>query len=401
VTGLSIAVLFVALLLRCIAYYTLKHRIEPFMYEYYLFSWWSYILFLEAVLSFRSRRFLVLTAKLPYWIVMSCAFWCLFELINLRLANWFYINMPIPVWIRYPGYLLAYGTVIPGIYLTKELLSEAIKRLPVKPITVPRSYPALAISSGFVLLALALAFPVYCFALAWAFLALIMDGWNYAKGHRSFMGEVEKGRAGGLVTTLLAGLICGFLWEFWNWNAISKWVYTVPYFDKTKLFEMPLMGYLGFAVFALATVAFVTFMKEGGLLDRYRIPALIIALAVSAASFLAIDRQTIFSYVTPIEEMSVIEPETRSALQSEGIRTIYGIKDLTVFEKNERDLVMLMELKGLGYENTLKLSRAGIHDMAGLAALTPQELAAILAEKNLRRTGVYIRAAHGTMQDLS
>ena len=55
-----------------------------------------------------------------------------------------------------------------------------------------------------------------------------------------------------LVLALLAsGFVCGFLWEFWNYWALSKWTYTVPYFGNIKIFEMPVLGFLGFPPFAV------------------------------------------------------------------------------------------------------------------------------------------------------
>ena len=37
--------------------YTLIRKIEPFYYYFYITSWWSYIIFLDAVLSLRHKRF--------------------------------------------------------------------------------------------------------------------------------------------------------------------------------------------------------------------------------------------------------------------------------------------------------------------------------------------------------
>jgi hypothetical protein len=47
-----------------------------------------------------------------------------------------------------------------------------------------------------------------------------------------------------------AGFICGFLWEFWNYWAPSKWIYTAPFMQELKIFEMPVAGFLGFGPFA-------------------------------------------------------------------------------------------------------------------------------------------------------
>jgi hypothetical protein len=64
---------------------------------------------------------------------------------------------------------------------------------------------------------------------------------------------------------LVAGLVCGFLWEFWNYWATGKWQYVgVPVFPSVKLFEMPLVGYLGFPPFALEAFAMYHFVRPLG-----------------------------------------------------------------------------------------------------------------------------------------
>jgi hypothetical protein len=50
---------------------------------------------------------------------------------------------------------------------------------------------------------------------------------------------------------LLAGGMAGGFWAFFNFWVRAKWIYTVPLFDEWKLFEMPLLGFLGFPAFAL------------------------------------------------------------------------------------------------------------------------------------------------------
>ena len=50
---------------------------------------------------------------------------------------------------------------------------------------------------------------------------------------------------------MLSGLLCGMLWEFWNYWSRAKWHYTVPIMERLKIFEMPVPGYLGFPAFAL------------------------------------------------------------------------------------------------------------------------------------------------------
>ena len=57
------------------------------------------------------------------------------------------------------------------------------------------------------------------------------------------------------------------LWEFWNYWAIGKWIYTVPIpFAGPKIFEMPLLGFLGFPAFAVEVYSLQNFIIEKRLL---------------------------------------------------------------------------------------------------------------------------------------
>ncbi|MBV8317398.1 MAG: hypothetical protein JOZ53_20860 [Planctomycetaceae bacterium] len=44
----------------------------------------------------------------------------------------------------------------------------------------------------------------------------------------------------------MACLACGFFWEMWNYYSYPKWVYHVPFVGVLHVFEMPLLGYLGY-----------------------------------------------------------------------------------------------------------------------------------------------------------
>ena len=53
---------------------------------------------------------------------------------------------------------------------------------------------------------------------------------------------------------MAGGAICGLLWEFWNYWALAKWTYKLPFLEdleQYRYFEMPWLGFLGFLPFAL------------------------------------------------------------------------------------------------------------------------------------------------------
>lgn len=206
------------------------------------------------------------------------------------------------------------------------------------------------------------------------------------------MGDLEKGSMVDIVASLVAGLICGILWETWNYWSISKWVYTVPFFDNLKIFEMPVPGYLGFLVFGLATIAFARFVQGAKLCARRISPVIIVALAFLSLTFRFIDMHTVFSYATPLERLSFIEPSKRDHLRSQGVRTSYGI-DVTVLSQDERESMSLVHLKGFGYENFVKVRKAGITSIGQLALSDVGTLSSILGVPSHRRVTVFINAA--------
>ena len=154
---------------------------------------------------------------------------------------------------------------------------------------------------GLLLLVLCLVFPTYFFGLAWGFFALVADGINYRARRASFLRDLEEGRLKPMLAAVLAGLACGVLWEFWNYWSVTKWVYTVPFFESVKLFEMPALGYVGFAAFGIETMACVTLL-QGIRPGRQQLMACLLALVLAFGTFFLIDRYTVFSYTAPVSE---------------------------------------------------------------------------------------------------
>jgi len=315
----------------------------------------------------------------------------MYEIINLRLENWFYINLPCNFFQRWAGYMLSYGTVIPALYVTKDFLQNLLGEIKVKSLSA-RSYPISAMYVGAATLIVTIAFPDYFFPLAWIFVVMVMDGYNYQRGYSSFMGENEQGLAGNLIATLVSGLICGVLWETWNFWSISKWVYTVPFFENLKIFEMPLPGYLGFLFFAMGTIAFVNFLRGIKVYKSYLLRATAVALIFSLFSFAMIDRNTVFSSMARIDQLSFIAKARFDVLRAAGVKTSFGI-DPAILKQKERATLDMMHLKGLGYDNYLKLQAKGIDTIQKLSQSDEDTISRILNEPNLRRIRIYLKAA--------
>ncbi len=172
----------------------------------------------------------------------SVVFWDVFELLDLRLRNWWYHGVS-PNPLASSAFALAsFATVLPAARLALVHVRDA-SPVPSRP---GRGWK---LAAGLSMLALALAFPRQAFPLAWLFLWPICE---------SLAGVRVPLRA------IAIGLPLGLLWEALNWRCARGWSYTIPLFDRPKLFEMPLPGYLGYLPFALECAAALA------LLDRVR-----------------------------------------------------------------------------------------------------------------------------------
>ncbi len=237
---------------------------------FYQLAWWGYILLVDALVARRTgfsllrdrpRDFLLLA-----WI--SVSFWLAFEIVNLRLHNWHYVGVARETLPRWAGAFIAYATVLPGVYLTQEFLGSLGLRwgAKVRPTTKSRVWYPWFLAAGAILLILPLIWPRIFFPLIWGALVLALEPLNHYRGARGFMANWERGDLSPLVRWLLAGLLCGLIWESWNWLAGARWVYAIPYLAEPRLFAMPLAGYLGFPPFALECAAFmnaVTLLRGG------------------------------------------------------------------------------------------------------------------------------------------
>jgi hypothetical protein len=97
--------------------------------------------------------------------------------------------------------------------------------------------------------------------LVWVGWALLLEPLNARAGRPSWLGDLARGDAARLVALLTAGAVCGLLWEFWNYWATTRWTYSVPYLGHLKVFEMPVLGYLGFPPFALECYAMYHWLR--------------------------------------------------------------------------------------------------------------------------------------------
>ena len=73
----------------------------------------------------------------------------------------------------------------------------------------------------------------------------------HARGRRALSSDLARGDWRPWLALWVGGLVCGFFWELWNWRSYPKWIYHIPFVGFGKVFEMPILGYLGYLPFAL------------------------------------------------------------------------------------------------------------------------------------------------------
>lgn len=231
------------------------NKIEPIHNLYYMFAWWSYIIFVDGIIQIIKKDSLIISRTKEFFIMLpiSAAMWFIFEIINIRIENWKYVNIPFDTKMRYTGYIISYATVLPAIFETAELIQtlNIFKKLRLRAINLYEKNLKYFTYSGIIMFVLIIALPKYFFPFTWIFLTLIVEPINYKLGLVSLIREIRAARWEKFFSLILSGFLCGILWEMWNFNAGAKWIYTVPFVGNFKIFEMPLAGYLGFPVFAI------------------------------------------------------------------------------------------------------------------------------------------------------
>lgn len=244
------------------AQYLMFHGIEPAATYFSPVAWTAYILIADAAtyaisghssLRDEPRGLLKMAA-------LSIPLWLIFEVYNLRLANWTYVGLPQGHFERWIGYAWAFATITPGIFMTAGLI-ESLGWFEGKsrPLRISRATETVFIVLGTVMLVVPVVVPkrmnVYLFGLVWLGFLFVLEPINYRLNLPSFEGDLARGYRGRLYSFLAAGWVCGWLWEFWNYWARAGWIYTFPIGQNWKVFQMPAPGYLAFPLYALECFA--------------------------------------------------------------------------------------------------------------------------------------------------
>jgi len=230
-----------------------------FQQHTFILLWLSYIVVVNA-LTYRRKGSCMITARPGFFLLLfpaSAVFWWFFEYLNRFVQNWQYIGVSFSPWEYFRHASLSFSTVLPAVLGTREWLSESFRikerfKSFIPLYFVKSKVPALIVLmiSGIGLFCIGL-WPDYLFPLVWVSPLLIIVSLQILFGEFNLFSDTVKGDWVFVVSAALAGLVCGWFWEMWNYYSLAKWEYSVPFVHEFKIFEMPILGYAGYIPFGL------------------------------------------------------------------------------------------------------------------------------------------------------
>jgi hypothetical protein len=394
--------------------------VDPVPTWFYVFAWYPTLVLLDVVahrLDGRARvlRDLRRVLSLFGW---SAVIWLVFEAANFRLDNWYYVFLPRNGIERWAGILLSFATVVPAILLAERTLEAAgvMRGWHTKPVVVRNQDLIGSVLLGFLQLALAFIWPNTFFPQIWGATFLLAEPLVYRRRpDLSLFADLSRGEWGRTGRLLLGGLGIGLLWESYNYWARGKWVYTVPWLEGTKWFEMPPFGFVGFAFFALEAWAMyhalcaagialpLTFSLtpnpsplrsaqgrlsgRGGrseLLPRRAAFAAIMSAVFVVATLLGMERWTISSVVPRLADLPGLAGARAAALTGHGIQTPFALARSDagtlgkILPSAEADTLAatarLSVLRGIGARHVTQLRDIGVDNTCALSRKDPGTL---------------------------
>ncbi len=406
--------------------------IEPVATWLYQAAWYPTIVLMAAVVARREGAdpFTAHPVHALSVFAWSAVFWFFFELLNWRLANWYYVNVPDGRVERWVGIALAFATVLPAIFLAARALEAwgVASAVPTRPMRVTAAGLRLTGLAGVVFLLLPLVWPRYFFPLVWGATTLLAEPALYRREPRwSLIADLERGDAGRIVRLLLGGALIGLLWELYNSFSRSRWIYTVPGLEGLKLFEMPLLGFVGFPVFALECWSVFHLLAcfgistpeeppQGPIRLRRKVVTAAAGVAFAVVVLSGMERYTISSTTPSLVEVPGVPASAAFRLEEAGESPFLLARMPASAVARETgasvddaqrwiEAARLVTLRGIGTANARRLAAIGVTSVAALAVQDPDTLAARLAASPAERrwrpspaeVRVWVRAALDAM----
>ena len=228
--------------------------------------WLGYCLTVDAIVFKRKGTSLIKRNVKKYILlfVISAPVWWLFELFNSVTQNWFYDGKQYFTDLQF--FLLAslsFSTVIPAVFGTSELAGtfQWIRNLnTLKKIKPTDNLLRLFVVLGIITLILEIISPQIFYPLIWITVYFLIEPVNIKMHNRNLLKFTREGNWQLVFSLWIGCLICAFFWEMWNYYSYPRWYYHLPMVNFLHVFEMPLLGYIGYIPFSLELFAVYNFI---------------------------------------------------------------------------------------------------------------------------------------------
>src|SRR5207244_10342479 len=103
----------------------LGYEIPPVATWFYVLAWYPTVVILdEVVVLLGGESLLARPRELAVMLWWSAVIWLLFEAINFRLRDWYYVFLPAGRLERWLGILVSLATVVPAVLLPERVLDR-------------------------------------------------------------------------------------------------------------------------------------------------------------------------------------------------------------------------------------------------------------------------------------
>ena len=222
--------------------------------------WLGFIVVVNASTEARTKTCLMRRVPVK-WLGLfgvSALFWWLFEWLNRFVQNWHYIRVAD---FDAAAYLLhaslCFSTVLPAVTAVAEWLNShpwwinGTASGPRWRWLEGRATAITLLIAGAASLILTGAYPRVSYPALWVAPLSLVFGASILLRRDGPAEEMSRGDWRRAASWMTAAFVCGIFWEMWNWRSAAKWIYTIPGVERWYIFEMPLLGYIGYLPFGL------------------------------------------------------------------------------------------------------------------------------------------------------
>ncbi len=207
---------------------------------------------------------------------LSAVFWWFFEYLNQYVHNWLYTGVDYGPLAYSLHATLSFCTVLPAVYTTQKWICNlngfnsrfyglpSLRRLPLK--LLNRTVLVLSLAG---LIGIGV-WPEVLFPLLWLAPLVILTALQHHAGQTTSFAAMADGEWRPAVSAAVAALLCGFFWEMWNYYSLAKWTYNIPFVYRFRIFEMPILGYMGYLPFGLLCAEIIKIFQSRRILTDRR-----------------------------------------------------------------------------------------------------------------------------------